>query len=156
MTSPSRAAARGCLWIAVLASMTLFSCTRGPEEAPQEVEAVDVPPMLTVDVEQDVREVPRPPELVGVLPGDFPADLPVYAPSSLVDFGTTGAGRGYVDLLSPHGCSQVAGGLEPQLRDHGWTLERGSSGSSWLTKGAARLRLVYGEANPGCEIRIEY
>ena len=147
---------RPTLLLTALASMVLSSCGGSPEEQPQNVEAVDVPPMLTIAVEQDVQEVPRPPELVGVLPGDFPADLPIYAPSSLVDYGSTDDGRGYVVLLSPDGRSQVAGALEPRLREHGWALEPGPSGSLRLRKGEARLKLVYKDANPGCEIRIEY
>jgi len=133
----------------------LAAC-QGSEEKQPDVDTVDVPPLLTVDIEQDVQEPERVPELVGVLPGHFPGDLPLYAPSSLVDFGSTGDGKHYVNLLSPHGRARVAGELEARLRRSGWTVELGPSGSRSLRKDGRRVQLVVEDSAPGATYRFEY
>ncbi len=151
MLAPLRGFGRG---VAAILLLVLVSC-QSPEEPQAELETVDVPPILTIDIEQDEQEPERVPELVGVLPGDFPADLPLYAPSSLVDFGEAEGGR-YVTLLSPHVRSQVAEQMRQQLRAGGWTVEPDTAGSMWLRKAGKRVRLVLEDSPPGSTYRFEY
>lgn len=139
----------------LLLALAVAAC-RDPEEPRPDVEAVDVPPLLTVDVDQDVQEPERTPELAGVLPGDFPRDLPLYSPSSLVDFGRTEDGRPYVVLLSPHPRSRVVGELERRLRASGWAVAAGPQGSFRLRKDGRRLLLVVEDSRPGASYRFEY
>ncbi len=151
-----RARSRSGLLFAGLLSLIVSSCHGPAEKQRDEIKTVDVPPLLTFDVEQDPQEAQRVPELAGVLPGDFPSDLPLYAPSSLIDFGSTEGGPRYVVLLSPHTRPRVAGELEKLLRESGWVVEPGPSSSQWLRKDGYRVRLVFEDSSPGARYRIEY
>ena len=137
--------------IAVLAT---GGCRKSTEQEP-ELEAVDVGPALEIGTEDDVIEVERPPELVGILPEDFPDDLPIYLPASLVDFGPADGGWVYVNLLTPHALARVERELSARLRDNGWTVTA-SGGGKRLRKGGARARLLVKDARPGTEFRFEY
>jgi hypothetical protein len=114
-------------------------------------ETVDVKePIPSVDTSEDIQETARAPQLTGVLPGDFPEDLPLYLPASLVEFGP-----GSVTLLSPHGRKKVQQGYEQILRDAGWSV--GGEGAILdLQKAGKSARLVYAEGGPGTAYRIDY
>ncbi len=120
-----------------------------------ELEAVDVSPSLQIETADDPQAIVRGPELVGVLPGDFPADLPIYLPASLVDFGTADDGWGYVSLLTPHALARVKRELSAKLAESGWAAAK--SDSVWrLRKGNVQVRLRVTDARPGTEFRFEY
>ena len=146
------------VWAALLAGALLVvlaagGCRKDPEQEP-ELEAIDVAPALHIGTEDDPQEVERPPELVGILPGDFPDDLPLYLPASLIDFGAADDGWGYVNLLTPHSLARVKRELPEKLAAAGWTVT--GSGVRHLRKGNARARLVFRDARPGTEYRFEY
>ncbi len=132
-------------------------CRRAVEEAPK-LEAVDVEPALTIGTEDDQRAVERPPALVGVLPEDFPNDLPLHLPASLVDFGTSDTGWYYVNLLTPHSQARVERELSALLTARGWrATDNGSAPPGrQLRKGALRARLLIEDARPGTRYRYEY
>ena len=137
----------------LLAVLAAGGCRKSPEQE-AELEAVDVGPALHIGTEDDPQEVERPPELVGILPEDFPDGLPLYLPASLVDFGAVEDGWGYVNLLSPHSLARVERELSTKLAAAGWTVS--GSGVRHLRKGNARARLVISDARPGTEYRFEY
>ncbi len=90
----------------------------------------------------------------GVLPVDYPPDLPVYTPSSLIDFGSED-GR-YVELTTPDPPDTVRERLSHQLEAAGWRSS-GSAGSRWTVSKEERsaLILITGDSS-GSEIRIDY
>lgn len=125
-----------------------------PETEP-ELEAIDVAPGLSIDIENDQQEVVPPPALVGILPGDFPEGLPLYLPASLVDFGTTDDGWVYVNLLTSHSRARVVRELEARVKAAGWAIS-GSGGARQLRRGSSRVRLSIEDARPGTQYRFEY
>ncbi len=142
-------------WIVALALALLAGgCRQDPEQVP-ELEAVDVISGPVVDIADDPKAAERTPELVGVLPDDFPDDLPLYLPASLVDFGTVDDGWVYVNLLTPHSLARVERELSALLTERGWaTVAAGEA--QQLRRGNARVRLLVEDARPGTQYRFEY
>ena len=125
---------------------------------PGEAPTIDVPPALTVDVENDPQAVEETPELVGVLPSDFPAEVPLYVPASLIDFGRSPRGLRSVSLISPHPTSRVRRELDLLMRDRGWSAggsAAGENGTRWR-KGALEVWLQVENARPGTRYVFEY
>lgn len=117
---------------------------------------IDVPPALTVDTSNDPRAGEEVPVLIGVLPNDFPADLPIYVPASLIDFGVSDRGLRSVSLLSPHPLWRVRQELEKLMRQRGWTAEEnGAHGTRWR-KEAEEVWLQLENARPGTLYVFEY
>lgn len=145
----------GLVSLTVAAIVALAACEE-PRTETQEIETVDVTPALEVDTSEDVQGRARTPELVGILPGDFPADLPLYLPASLIDFGESAGGRPMVSLLTPQGISTVRRELLARLREAGWSVASGDDGSVALRKGARRAWLEFEESRPGTVYRFEY
>lgn len=139
----------------VTAVFVAAGCQRTPGEEPRQIEVVDVPPPLTVDVEQDPQARPRKPELVGLLPEGFPADLPLHLPASLIDFGDGDGGRAYVTLASPEARARVRAGLLAAARRQGWSVEEGGSALE-LRKGGRRVGLRLDDGRPGTVYRFDY
>lgn len=139
-----------------LALCSTFACFGGSGDSEQVKEIVDVRNLPQVDTSNDPRAVPRKAALIGILPSDFPADIPLYLPASLVDFANQPGGLRSVELLSPHPPAKVQPQLFDLLRDSGWSLESSSSGTSNLHKGSRLVRLIIGEGEPGTLYRFEY
>jgi len=142
---------------AVLVVCLLPAC--GPTEEPEsaEIETIDVVPGRTTVLTTAYDEVaPRRDEsFTGVLPGDFPEDLPLYHPANLTDFGDADRGR-YVLLFSPDETTMVRQRMDVELRRSGWTLIDGDLGRGTLRRGSQSVVLSITEARPGTEIRVEY
>ena len=117
-------------------------------------EIIDVEVPVEVDTSNDPQEVKRAPQLVGILPADFPQDVPLYLPASLIDFGTTATGR-TVTLLTPHELSRVRPAYESLLRGAGWGVKRQNRDLE-LSKGERLLRLRFADGNPGSTYLVEY
>ena len=126
----------------------------GKEERPR-LETVDVAPALDVDPTDDPQAVARGPELVGILPKDFPSDLPLLLPASLVDFGASGGLR-YVSLLTAASKARVERELVTRIRDRGWTVTDREDGSKRLMKDGQQVRLSIEDARPGTLYHFEY
>lgn len=148
---PSRAF--GALAFAVF---VLAGCAAPSSQEEKEIETVDVEPGLEIDTSEDVQAKAREPALVGILPADFPSDLPLHLPASLVDFAESKAGRPVVTLLSPHEISRVRRELTSKLRAAGWESSSGTGGAMVLKKGGARAWLFIEEGKPGTLYTIEY
>ncbi|HEX9735832.1 MAG TPA: hypothetical protein VGG06_28050 [Thermoanaerobaculia bacterium] len=142
-------------FLAAAAVLALGACAEPPAESP-ELETVDVAPALEVDTSEDVKSRVRAPELVGILPGDFPPDLPLYLPASLIDFEPTASGRPTVSLLTPDGVSTVRRELLARLRQAGWSVSSGDDGAVALRKDGRRAWLRFEDSRPGTVYRFEY
>ncbi len=94
--------------------------------------------------------------LAGVLPSDFPPDLPVFRPSSIVDFGQPTSASRFVTVDTSAPAGQARGSLEGQLRRAGWRLEPISESTWSCTKDGRRVRVVLEDLRSGTRIRYEY
>lgn len=136
----------------------ILGCS-GPEPMGQEavskpIPTEDVAPPLGagVSIAGDQQERARRSRFSGVLPGNFPGDVPVYEPSTLADFGTTGAGRSYVVLQTPDSLAVVRSRFLEQLGARGYRA--GADGL--MVEGETRLLVSFEDARPGTRIRLEY
>ena len=118
------------LWPILLGLSLLLALACAPEaslegDGLETIEVLDVDPtaMLTPDLDEVAAEQAE--ALIGVLPGDFPPDLPVYQPASLIDFAEPQSGERYVLLSTQSPLAQVKESLEQQLEAQGW------SGEAW-------------------------
>ncbi len=131
----------------------LAGCSNTDSSSQQRKEVVDVPPLLEVSTDNDQQAVPRPAELSGQLPSDFPADLPVYVPSSLVNFGRDGGP--WLELLCADTQAKVTAELPTLVSNAGWGVE--TSGSSvTATRNGRRVIFTISAGNPGTLIRVDY
>ncbi len=139
--------------VLLLGLLLAAGCGGGPaEEQQRQLEAVDVTPAPSFDIDNDPQEPDPAAVLVGVLPSDFPADLPLYLPASLVDFGAAGGGRRSVSLLSPHPIARVGPGIRALLAEKGWS----NDGQGGFRKGTRQVRLHLENARPGTTYSFEY
>lgn len=125
----------------------------GPDD---ELETVDVEPGLSIDTTNDPQGVDRGGGLAGVLPADFPDDLPLYLPASLVDFAETDDGRLTVTLLTPDDIAKVRRDLREKLEAAGWQTSTGADGATVLTRGGRRAWLYLERATTATLYRYEY
>ena len=141
---------------ALIAALLATACRPSPDQEP-ELEAIDVGPALEISIDDDQTPVERPPELIGILPDDFPEGLPLYLPASLVDFGTADNGWYYVNLLSPHAPGRVERELTTKLSEHGWAAGAGQlrQGREYRNRGR-RVKLSIADADPGTRYRFDY
>lgn len=149
--------AKACAMAIAVAASLLFACGGSEDSAPGEIETVDVAPGRTtiLTTAYDEAAPPRQESSLGVLPADFPADLPLYRPANLTDFGDSNGGR-YVLLFSPDKTGHVRQGMEVELRRTGWALIDGDSERGTYRRGSRSVILEIREAQPGTEIRVEY
>jgi len=136
----------------------IWGCS-GPEPAGQEaasksIPTEDVAPPLGagVSIAGDQQERARRSRFSGVLPGNFPGDVPVYEPSTLADFGSAGAGKSYVILQTPDPLAVVRSRFLEQLGARGYRA--GADGV--MVGGETSLRVSFEDARPGTRIRLEY
>ena len=140
-----------------LLPLVLTACG-GREPETDVAPAIDVVPAIDVDTANDPRAGEEAPALTGVLPADFPADLPIYVPASLIDFGRSPRGLRSVSLLSPHAASRVRPELDDLMRDRGWAGggSPGEEGGTRWRKGAQEVWLRVEDARPGTLYVFEY
>ncbi len=143
--------------VAVIAFCLLAGCAKESAE-PGEIETVEVAPARTAVLTTiyDTVAPQRHESFSGVLPQGFPADLPLYDPSSLTDFGDLDIGGNYVLMFSPDTAAMVRDRMAGELRRSGWALIRGDSERGSYRRGSRRVTLSIHEAQPGTEIRVEY
>ena len=145
---------RAAIFVAMLA---LAGCGQqsadaggGGKAAP---ETVDVAPPLSVNTEGDVKAAPPKKGMVGILPSDFPRDLPIYIPSSVIDFGKKD-GKRFVVLQSQDGRGAVEAWLRQAAGAAGYRVG-GSGGRMSLTKGEKRFDLIVSGSGTS-EFRYQY
>lgn len=140
--------------LAVAALLALAACGPSPDDE-ETGPTIDVEPVADVPEVEDPKEIPRGQGLSGILPGGFPADLPLYLPASLVDFGETEDGTPWVDLLTPRSRDSVRRGFLGLVRDAGWQVEPGDE-DLLLAKDGRLVRVTIRDGNPGTVYRVEY
>ncbi|MEL7060495.1 MAG: hypothetical protein AAGN46_10755 [Acidobacteriota bacterium] len=133
--------AAGALGVALLVALLTAACTGEGKHAdtPAPLEAEDVVGLPSPSIEDDVQAPPPAARLSGVLPTDFPEDLPVFVPASLIAFGDSASGRD-ATLLTNRGLAEVRSGLGAQLDAAGWQRRAVGDGFE-LTKGARRASI---------------
>jgi hypothetical protein len=126
-------------------------CQRSKDGGPAEkLETVEVGEGfdvgLTTAYDQKAKQVG--PEVAGVLPDGFPRDLPLYTPSSLVDFGEADAGLQYLEFDTSDSAAVVRRRLEAKLAASGWRPLSADLATSFAPRpaGTARRRRVVGPA----------
>jgi hypothetical protein len=135
---------------AVLALCACQGETTGADGQAQ-LEAVDVAPALTVPTEADTQaKKARVEALTGVLPQNFPADLALPIPASLIDFGDR-----FVVLQSPRTRNEVTAELRQSLRQKGWSIQ--AEGLEWrLSKSGRKAGLRFEKRSEITVLRYDY
>jgi hypothetical protein len=95
-------------------------------------------------------------EVGGELPNDIPPDVPIYSPSSLVDFGEIDGRRRYVSFDTSATPSRVGSDVTQQLANVGWELTAGSESKLEFVKTGRSLTVVIEALKPGTRLRYEY
>lgn len=140
---------------AALIWVALSGCS--PSESkpaePKELETVDVDGGLDAQLstEHDERAKQVGVELGGVLPSDFPEGMPVFSPSSVVDFGP-----GFVELDTPVPAGEVRSSLGGQIQRSGWTVDSIGDGGSSYSRDGFGVRVAVTDVGSGTRIRYEY
>ena len=131
-------------------------CGGGESGGRAEIETVDVRPSRTsvLTTAYDEAAPERREAFSGVLPSDFPGDLPLYDPSNLTDFGRED-GR-FVLLFSPDAATMVRDRMRAELARSGWTLIDGAAERGTWRRGSQSVVIAITDARPGTEIRIQY
>jgi len=129
----------------------------GSSEAETEavvLESVEVagPPDSTLSTARD-KLAPKigAPGVAGALPGGFPKDLPLYQPSSVVDFGDAG-GTHYVSFRASDPPQVVRVALLAEWEQAGWK----SAGGGSYRRGGEQIRLEISGSGGGSDLRISY
>lgn len=143
----------------LIASAPLLACCAGGDTGEKgEIEVVEVEPsrtsLLTTAYDEVASE--RSDAFSGVLPSDFPDDLPLYDPSSLVDFGDEAGGGRFVLLFTPDATTMVRDRMRGELARSGWTLIDGDTERGTWRRGSRSVILDIRDARPGTEIRVEH
>ena len=140
---------------ALLLLAALAACGRSPraERAPgEELETVEVAPPPDAGASLAGDEVERRREgggLAGILPSDFPGDLPLPLPASLIDVERDGGGLAIL-LASPAECDALAREHRLRMLAAGWREE----GPGRFRLGARRAEVALRDSRPGCHVRI--
>ena len=143
--------------IASALAVALLAACGGEASEPGEIEVVDVAPSRTsvLTTEYDEEAPQRRDAFAGVLPSDFPADLPLYDPSTLVDFGDD-AGSRFALMFTPDAATMVRNRMRSELGRSGWALIDGDGLRGTWRRGSRSVILDIRDARPGTEIRVEY
>lgn len=154
MPRPHTSRHAGRLVTALAGSLGLLvaaACGRAPArtaDAPLETVDVTAKPDAAATLDADRVEAPRADAagFAGVLPPDFPRDVPLPEPSSLVDFGPKGI---TVEVQSP--VARAKADYSARLRARGFAP---AGDGSW-TKGSRRLALAFADASGATRITID-
>jgi len=140
---------------ALLLVISLAACDRSAAkpDKPKDLETVDIGGGLDAELttEFDEREKQVEIDIGGVLPSDFPSEMPVFSPSSIIDFGP-----GFVEVDSLVPAAEVRSTLGARIQRSGWTVDSIGDGGSVYSRGSHRVRVVVRDAGSGTRIRYEY
>jgi hypothetical protein len=141
-------------------SLAFLACgrTEPKPRKPKELETVDIgsgyDAALSTEADKKERRIKA--DVGGVLPSDFPAGLPVFSPSSIVDFGHAADSGGFVVLDSPVTRSEVASSLRTRVERAGWAVESVNGEVTTYSKGGQRVDVRLTDLGSGTRIRYEY
>lgn len=136
----------------------LVACSPSPPpiaQKPDELATVEVSaaPDAAYSIADDkVERRANPNAIAGALPDGFPTDIPVYLPSSLVDFTSRPEGGAVVVFATPASVATVSAALSRKLRASGW---QAAQSGGW-TKAGRKLRLTVEPSAAGSRFRIEF
>lgn len=149
-TAPSAA-----LWAVLLVTSACSPASPPAAEKTSDLETVEVtaaPDAAYSTADDRVERRADPGAMAGALPDGFPPDIPVYRPSSLVDFTARPEGGFVVAFATPAEVSIVASAMTQKLRAAGW--QAGTAGT-W-TKAGRKLRLTVEPSAAGSRFRLEF
>ena len=104
------------------------------------------------DQQAEAREVVS----LGVVPGDFPEDVWVYQPATVMDFSDRAADQRYVVLRAPERLPTVDARLQRELSERGWSLASAAGNSTTWSKDDRRVSIELQEQGADTLIRIVY
>ena len=135
-----------------------LSCAPADEAVEETLAITDVGDSIDSRIrpEEDSREQAGAELLVGILPSDFPADVWVYRPSTVSNFGAADSEERFVELRVREEMASVAEQLDLRLAGDGWRGESLSTGRSTFSKGPRQLQVTLQDQNGETLIRIEY
>lgn len=140
--------------------VSFFGCDRTTpkQQRFKELETVEVGAGQDAGLttESDERARPVESQTGGVLPSDFPSDVPVFFPSSIVDFGQRGSGRSFVEVDTPVPLDEARSSLAAQLQRSGWSVEAIGDAGNTYSKGGRWIQLILTDLTSGTRIRYEY
>jgi hypothetical protein len=142
-----------------LTAIAVSSCSPSAEKSQIEFTTVDVQPQVDVALTTayDEKAIVYGDTVAGVLPGDFPKDIPLYAPASLIDMGSTQAGRPFVVLATPDENDRVNQGVTRKLATTGWEkLSTDSTGLTTFGRASRRIWIRVETSGALTEITVEY
>ena len=123
-----------------------------------ELETVDIDEAIDAELSTEADERGR--QVVaavsGVLPTDIPVDLPIYAPSSLVDFGDIEGGLKYVAVDTSGPVEKVRGEATGQLGGAGWQVVSETESSLEIAKASQSVTVTFEDLKPGTRVRYQY
>ena len=144
---------RGRTIASALVLLALFAGCRAPDEGggeSGELDIVDVgaPPDALVDPENDPVERRRArTTLAGVLPSDFPEELPPPEGASVVDLGERS-----VVFLVPESPAAVRSRFASRLRSRGWVED----GANAYRRNDVRVGVAFEGQGPSTRITVSY
>ncbi len=145
-----------CLLLAFLTLLALACQPEPPgEEILDEVE-VNLGPTKTLTVEQDQKGSLPGVEtgLTGLLPSDFPSDIPLPSPASVADLADTRKVR-FVELSVPRSLDDVRVAVHAKLSGAGWSQTEGSSYAHVADRSRTIDVQIRGDRN-ATSVRIDY
>jgi len=162
--SGSRSFAPGALhfglMVFVLAALLGACGSRRQGQPSDRLDTVEVKPApeASLEVKDDVKAPERGTTgLTGVVPADFPSDVPLYSPASITDFGQTAGGRRQLTFTTPAGPDKVRAWLTSKLPARGWSEVPGASGDTLrYEKGQRTVSITVRRDPVGAVYRIEY
>ena len=145
--------------LVLIAAVLGLSCE--PSEVPNhiEIETVDVQPEIdaALTTAYDETAILEGDTVAGVLPADFPQDIPLYAPASLIDMGSSQTGRPFVVIATPDEKNRVTQAVVDMLANAGWEpMSTDSSGLTTFGRGSRRVWFRVETSGALTEVRVEY
>ena len=142
-----------------LVAMFACACGSSAEQSQIELTTVDVQPQVDAGLTTayDEKAIVYVDSVSGVLPSDFPKDIPLYAPASLIDMGSTEAGRPFVLFATPDDRDRVSPGVASPLASAGWDkLSTDTTGRATFGRASRRIWFRVESSGVLTEITIEY
>ncbi len=139
-------------------ALVLAGCAQprpdGTVEEVLDTEDVDAGPTANmIPLEDEAVDGSPTDQLSGLIPEDFPGDLPVYLPSSVADFGIVSEAVRYLELRTPDDRDAVLDEISRRWAQQGW---RASGGGSFANSGRTVTLSVTDQGTADTRIRIEY
>jgi hypothetical protein len=146
------------LLLVVGLSWLLAACGATEEGAPEALDTVDVSAAADSNLrpQEDIQEKPREVVSLGVVPGDFPRDVWVYEPSTVMDFSAPGASQAYVVLRARQPLTRVEADLDRELGQRGWKPTSAAADSTTWDKDGRQVTIGLQQQGADTFIRIDY